>query len=41
MAQTDDGFVMILDAEKVFATGEIIDLQNITKDIDQEIHEKT
>ncbi len=32
MAQSDDGFIMILDAEKVFASEEIVDLTNISKE---------
>jgi purine-binding chemotaxis protein CheW len=32
MAQSDEGFIMLLDAEKVFGTEEIVDLQNITKE---------
>jgi purine-binding chemotaxis protein CheW len=32
MARSEDGFIMILDAERVFASDEIVDLKNITKD---------
>jgi purine-binding chemotaxis protein CheW len=35
MYKSDEGFIMILDAEKVFASDEIIDLQNITKEVDK------
>lgn len=32
MAQSEGGFIMILDAEKVFASDEIVDLQNLTQE---------
>jgi purine-binding chemotaxis protein CheW len=31
MAQCDDGFIMLLNAEKVFASEEIVDIANITE----------
>jgi purine-binding chemotaxis protein CheW len=34
MAQSENGFIMLLDAEKVFASDEIVDLQNITAEVD-------
>jgi purine-binding chemotaxis protein CheW len=35
MYKSDEGFIMILDAEKVFASDEIIDIQNITMDVEK------
>lgn len=35
MAQSEEGFIMILDAEKVFGTDEIVDMQNLTKEANQ------
>jgi purine-binding chemotaxis protein CheW len=35
MYKSDDGFIMLLDAERVFASDEIIDIQTITKDADK------
>jgi purine-binding chemotaxis protein CheW len=32
MAHAEDGFIMLLDAEKVFASDEIVDLTNIAQD---------
>ena len=32
MAQSEEGFIMILDAERVFGTDEIVDIQNLTKE---------
>ena len=32
MAQSEEGFIMLLDAEKVFGTEEIVDMQNLTKE---------
>jgi purine-binding chemotaxis protein CheW len=40
MYRTDEEFIMILDAEKVFASDEIIDIQNITKEVDKAGAEK-
>ncbi len=37
MAQTGDGFIMILDAEKVFASEEIVDLSNIAHEANKSI----
>jgi purine-binding chemotaxis protein CheW len=33
MTQSENGFIMILDAEKVFASDEIVDIKNITKEV--------
>jgi purine-binding chemotaxis protein CheW len=35
MYKSEDGFIMLLDAEKVFANEEIIDIQTITKEVDK------
>jgi purine-binding chemotaxis protein CheW len=35
MARSENSFIMILDAEKVFATEEIIDIQKITKEAEK------
>jgi purine-binding chemotaxis protein CheW len=35
MYKSDEGFIMLLDAEKVFASEEIVDIQNITNEIDK------
>ena len=40
MAQSDEGFIMILDAEQVFANTEIVDLQNITTEVSKNIVEE-
>jgi purine-binding chemotaxis protein CheW len=40
MHKSDEGFIMILDAEKVFASDEIIDIQNLTKEADKASVEK-
>lgn len=40
MAQSDEGFIMILDAEQVFASTEIVDLKNITTDTSKKIVEE-
>jgi len=32
MTQSEESFIMILDAEKVFGTEEIVDMQNLTKE---------
>jgi len=37
MAQSDDGFIMILDAEKVFASEEIVDLTNIAQEANKKM----
>ncbi|MBN2347719.1 MAG: purine-binding chemotaxis protein CheW [Bacteroidales bacterium] len=37
MSKWEDGFIMILDVEKVFADNEIIDIQSIAKDIDNPV----
>lgn len=39
MAKSDDGFIMILDAEKVFATDEIVNLQTLTNEMKQKTPE--
>lgn len=36
MAKRDDGFIMLLDAEKVFATDEVVNLQSITNEINKQ-----
>lgn len=40
MAQSEDGFIMILDAEKVFGTDEIVDLQGLTKEAGKKVLEE-
>jgi purine-binding chemotaxis protein CheW len=40
MAQSEDGFIMILDAEKVFGTDEIVDLQGLTKEAGKKVIEE-
>lgn len=39
MARSDEGFIMILDAEKVFATDEIVNLQTLTNEMKQKTPE--
>ncbi|MBN1596954.1 MAG: chemotaxis protein CheW [Bacteroidales bacterium] len=36
MAKKDEGFIMLLDVEKVFATDEVVDIQNITEEISKQ-----
>lgn len=36
MARSEEGFIMILNAEKVFASEEIVNLQNISKEANKE-----
>ena len=40
MAKSEDGFIMILDAEKVFATDEIVNLQSLTSEAKQKVSDK-
>ena len=39
MAQAGEGFIMLLNAEKVFASDEIVEMQNITKEAEKTTEE--
>jgi purine-binding chemotaxis protein CheW len=41
MAQSEESFIMILDAEKVFASNEIVDLQSLTKEATEQAVEES